>query len=167
MKYRKHKISSCSNSEAASTNNSRSQIIRPLTSTDLTSYVKDGAGIRVAYQAWNCILGAYSESAAEKAYPNCETVPCEQFDIAFQAVENWTADRAFLPIENSLGGSIHRNYDLLLRHGLHIVGEFETEDAIISNAVYRNVLQLKGFCSAPTDRLLVYLFRANGSVMTC
>ncbi|GMY16125.1 arogenate dehydratase/prephenate dehydratase 2, chloroplastic-like [Fagus crenata] len=30
------------------------------------------------------VCGAYSESAAEKVYPNCEAVPCEQFDTAFE-----------------------------------------------------------------------------------
>ncbi|KAK4386703.1 Arogenate dehydratase/prephenate dehydratase 1, chloroplastic [Sesamum angolense] len=69
------------------------------------------------------IPGAYSETAALKAYPSCETVPCDQFEAAFKAVELWLVDRAVLPIENSVGGSIHRNYDLLLRHRLHIVGE--------------------------------------------
>ncbi|XP_061363166.1 arogenate dehydratase/prephenate dehydratase 2, chloroplastic-like isoform X1 [Gastrolobium bilobum] len=93
---------------------------RPLSSTHFSGSVSDGSRLRVAYQG---VRGAYSESAAQKAYPNCEAVPCEQFDAAFESVERWIVDRAVLPIENSLGGSIHRNYDLLLRHRLHIVGE--------------------------------------------
>lgn len=93
---------------------------RPLSSTQFSNSVSDGSRLRVAYQG---VRGAYSEAAAEKAYPNCEAVPCDQFDAAFEAVEKWLVDRAVLPIENSLGGSIHRNYDLLLRHSLHIVGE--------------------------------------------
>ncbi|XP_042066833.1 arogenate dehydratase/prephenate dehydratase 1, chloroplastic-like isoform X2 [Salvia splendens] len=71
------------------------------------------------------VPGAYSEAAALKAYPKCETVPCDHFEAAFKAVELWLADKAVLPIENSVGGSIHRNYDLLLRHRLHIVGEVQ------------------------------------------
>jgi prephenate dehydratase len=34
-------------------------------------------------------------------------------------------DYACLPVENSLGGSIHENYDLMLRYDLTIVGEHE------------------------------------------
>ncbi|KAK1382428.1 Arogenate dehydratase [Heracleum sosnowskyi] len=105
---------------------------RPLSSNDLSKSIRDRSRLRVAYQG---VSGAYSESAAQKAYPDCEAVPCEQFDVAFQAVEQWVVDRAVLPIENSLGGSIHRNYDLLLRHSLHIVGEvkFAVRHCLLAN----------------------------------
>eukprot|EP00887_Chlorella_sp_A99_P005059 scaffold112.g5059.t1 len=75
---------------------------------------------RVAYQG---VPGAYSEIAATKACPDMTPMPCEQFEVAFQALDQWMADRAVLPIENSLGGSIHAVYDLLLRYKMHIVGE--------------------------------------------
>ncbi|PQQ18398.1 arogenate dehydratase/prephenate dehydratase 1 chloroplastic [Prunus yedoensis var. nudiflora] len=96
---------------------------KPLTASDLSS-PSDGSKVRVAYQG---LPGAYSEDAALKAYPKCETVPCDQFEAAFTAVELWLVDKAVLPIENSVGGSIHRNYDLLLRHRLHIVGEVQLQ----------------------------------------
>ncbi|KAH0892964.1 hypothetical protein HID58_055393 [Brassica napus] len=104
------------------TTNGKLSQVQPLTITDLSPAPLHGSNLRVAYQG---VPGAYSEAAAGKAYPNCEAIPCDQFDVAFQAVELWIADRAVLPVENSLGGSIHRNYDLLLRHRLHIVGEVQ------------------------------------------
>jgi len=94
----------------------------PLRIADLSPAPMHGSELRVAYQG---VPGAYSEKAAGKAYPVCDAIPCDQFEVAFQAVELWIADRAVLPVENSLGGSIHRNYDLLLRHRLHIVGEVQ------------------------------------------
>lgn len=64
--------------------------------------------------------GAYSEIAALRLG---EPKPCETFDEVFAAVENHEADYAVIPIENSLGGSIHHNYDLLLEHPVVIVAE--------------------------------------------
>eukprot|EP00250_Pteridium_aquilinum_P016760 c23282_g1_i1 orf=353-1420(-) len=95
---------------------------QPLSMSDLARPPLHGSVLRVAYQG---VPGAYSESAACKAYPECEPIPCDQFEVAFQSIELWLADRAVLPVENSLGGSIHRNYDLLLSHRLHIVGEVQ------------------------------------------
>lgn len=100
--------------------------------------------LRVAYQG---VPGAYSEAAAGKAYPDSEAVPCEQFEAAFQAVELWLVDRAVLPIENSIGGSIHRNYDLLLRHRLHIVGEVQL-------AVHHCLLGLPGVTADQLRRVV-------------
>jgi len=69
--------------------------------------------------------GAYSE-AAVLAFFGAEAQPCPRpsFEEVFAAVENGECTHAMLPIENSVAGSIHRNYDLLLEHNLHIVGEY-------------------------------------------
>ncbi|EFJ52806.1 hypothetical protein VOLCADRAFT_102779 [Volvox carteri f. nagariensis] len=75
---------------------------------------------KVAYQG---VPGAYSEVAARKSCPDFEPLPCDQFEVAFQALSQWMSERAVLPIENSLGGSIHAVYDLLIRYRLHIIGE--------------------------------------------
>jgi len=68
--------------------------------------------------------GAYSEQAVFNYYGEVETLPCESFDVMFDSVHSGKSDAALAPIENSLAGSIHQNYDLLLRHDLHIVGEY-------------------------------------------
>lgn len=78
--------------------------------------------MRFAYQGEP---GAFSEAAAGRLDPAAETLPCRAFEDVFAAVASGTATHGVLPIENSVGGSIHRNYDLLSEHELPIVGEVE------------------------------------------
>src|SRR5262245_25771272 len=52
-------------------------------------------------------------------------MPCPSFEAVFEAVQTGAATDGVLPVENSIGGSIHRNYDLLVEHDLPIVGEVE------------------------------------------
>ena len=72
--------------------------------------------------------GAYSEAAA-LAYggSEAETLPCLAFDDVFAAVADQRATHGVLPLENSIGGTIHRNYDLLVEHDLSITGEVELD----------------------------------------
>ena len=68
--------------------------------------------------------GAYSEAAALAFFgAHTETLPCDTFETVFQAVDKGQAERGLIPIENSLAGSIHRNYDLLVRYQIPITGE--------------------------------------------
>jgi len=90
--------------------------------------------IRIAFQG---ATGAYSESAARRLWPSGETVARDRFDDVFDAVKAGDVTHGILPIENSVGGSIHRNYGLLLEHDLPIVGETEL-------TVVHNLLALPG-----------------------
>jgi prephenate dehydratase len=69
--------------------------------------------------------GAYSERAVKEFFReySITTLPCRTFGEAFAAVHKEQAQAAVIPIENSLAGSVHQNYDLLLKHQLHITGE--------------------------------------------
>ncbi|OFW15591.1 MAG: hypothetical protein A3F69_00795 [Acidobacteria bacterium RIFCSPLOWO2_12_FULL_66_10] len=78
--------------------------------------------MKIAYQGEP---GAFSEAASHRVDPDAELVPCRSFEDVFDAVDAGTASYGVVPIENSIGGSIHRNYDLLLAHDLPIVAEVE------------------------------------------
>ena len=54
-------------------------------------------------------------------------MPCKSFDDVFAAVAEARATHGVLPLENSIGGTIHRNYDLLVEHDLSITGEVELD----------------------------------------
>lgn len=80
-------------------------------------------GLVVAFQGER---GAYSESAVVAHFgEQVQPLPCKSFEAVFDAVTDGTADRGVIAVENSLAGSIHRNYDLLLRYDLSIVGEVQ------------------------------------------
>src|SRR6266540_4020176 len=78
--------------------------------------------MRIAYQGEP---GAFSEAAARKIDHDAQLVPCRSFEEVFESVNAGPSSYGVLPIENSIGGSIHRNYDLLLAHELPIVAEVE------------------------------------------
>lgn len=77
--------------------------------------------MQIAYQGEP---GAFSEAAVYAHFGNeVIAVAKNSFEAVFDSVESQACDYGLIPIENSLAGSIHLNYDLLLQHQLHIIGE--------------------------------------------
>jgi prephenate dehydratase len=76
---------------------------------------------RIAFQGER---GAFSEEAAVKLMgEEIQLVPRPTFEALYAAIQDGLADYLLAPIENSLAGSVHRSYDLLIASGLHIQGE--------------------------------------------
>lgn len=68
--------------------------------------------------------GSFSEEAASKLLGrNIDILCCDHFERVFQLTVEKKAEYCVIPIENSLAGSIYKNYDLLLRHRLKIIRE--------------------------------------------
>lgn len=87
--------------------------------------------MRVAFQGER---GAFSEEGARRLLGNAiELVPCAAFEEVFRRLQRGEVDRAVLPMENTLAGSVHENYDLLLRYRLPIVGEAQVR--IVHNLI--------------------------------
>jgi prephenate dehydratase len=81
--------------------------------------VEDNA--RIAFQGER---GAFSEEAAIKLLgENIRLVPRLTFEATFRAIFEGLADYILAPMENSLAGSVHRSFDLLVDSNLNIIGE--------------------------------------------
>ena len=84
--------------------------------------VSESETVRVAFQGER---GAFSEKAIHRYFSGTvQPLPRKEFRDVFDAVLEGMARYGVIPIENSLSGSIHQNYDLLLQFpDLRIVGE--------------------------------------------
>lgn len=50
--------------------------------------------------------GAYSDLSCRTVYPGRETLPCETFEDAFEAVRRKQADLAMIPVDNTIAGRV-------------------------------------------------------------
>jgi len=76
---------------------------------------------RIAFQGER---GAFSEEAAvELLGEEIVLVPRRTFEAMFAAIDDGLGNYILAPIENSLAGSVHRSFDLLVESRLVIIGE--------------------------------------------
>jgi len=78
--------------------------------------------------------GAFSQEAARKLLgPDVQVLPCERFEDVFRSLKDGRVEGAVVPMENTLAGSVHENYDHLQGFELPIVAE--TSVRIVHNLI--------------------------------
>jgi prephenate dehydratase len=78
--------------------------------------------------------GAFSEEAARQLLgEKVEILACPRFEDMFRALKEGRAAGAVVPIENTLAGSVHENYDHLVNFEFPIVAE--TNVRIVHNLI--------------------------------
>jgi prephenate dehydratase len=78
--------------------------------------------------------GAFSQEAVRRLLGDrVKVLPCQRFEEVFQRLKSGPASAAVIPIENTLAGSVHENYDHLLQFDFRIVGE--TSVRIVHNLI--------------------------------
>ncbi len=88
---------------------------------------------KVAFQG---ARGAFSEEASRILLgDDLAYLPCERFEQVFRALADGKVRYAVVPIENTLAGSVHENYDHLLKFQLPIIAE--TRVRIVHNLITR------------------------------
>jgi prephenate dehydratase len=94
---------------------------------------------RIGFQG---ALGAFSQEAVVQLLGDDATVvPHPRFEDVFRAVTRGKIDAAVIPMENTLAGSVHENYDHLLHFDVRIVAE--TNVRIIHNLIAPPGVKLK------------------------
>lgn len=84
--------------------------------------ILDPTKLVVAFQGER---GAFSELAVRRSFDEeAKVLPCHSFAKTFDAVSSGKASYAVVPVENTLGGTVYDNLDLLAMHPeLTVVGE--------------------------------------------
>lgn len=89
------------------------------------------ANLPIAFQGER---GAFSEEAARRlAGARAPVLPCARFEDIFRSLKEGRAAGAIVPIENTLAGSVHENYDHLQNFDFRIVAE--TSVRIVHNLI--------------------------------
>ena len=73
--------------------------------------------------AYHGAPGTASHKAAQQFLGSIDTESKNTFEEIFEAVQSGEVSLGVIPLENSISGSRHENYDLLMDHELSIVGE--------------------------------------------